>query len=127
MSVGPGMVLASLKTIPEAASPAWLPHSANWGNYLEVFRVIPFLRFAANSLVVAGWVTLLQVLTSALAAYQAATVHSYLASEKALAEVLLALTVEVTHLRRDLMAATASPEIMAELRSLLEKDGACLG
>jgi ABC-type glycerol-3-phosphate transport system permease component len=63
------MVLASLKTMPEAASPAWLPRSAHWENYLEVFRVIPFLRFAANSLVVAGWVTLLQVLTSALAAY----------------------------------------------------------
>ncbi|WP_255558920.1 carbohydrate ABC transporter permease [Horticoccus luteus] len=63
------MVLTSLKTLAEAADPAWLPHTAQWGNYPEVFRVIPFLRFAANSLVVAGWVTLLQVFTSALAAY----------------------------------------------------------
>ena len=63
------MVLASLKTLGEAGDPAWLPRSAHWENYLEVFRVIPFLRFAANSLVVAGWVTLLQVFTSALAAF----------------------------------------------------------
>ncbi|MDB6167192.1 MAG: sugar transporter permease [Verrucomicrobia bacterium] len=63
------MILASLKTAPEAGDPAWLPRQAQWGNYPEVFRVIPFLRFAANSLVVAGWVTLLQVLTSALAAF----------------------------------------------------------
>jgi len=63
------MVLASLKTMPEASDPAWLPHVAQWGNYPEVFRVIPFLRFAGNSLMVAGWVTLLQVFTSALAAF----------------------------------------------------------
>ncbi len=63
------MVLASLKTLSEASDPAWLPQAAQWGNYPEVFRVIPFLRFAANSLVVAGWVTLLQVFTSALAAF----------------------------------------------------------
>ncbi len=63
------MVLASLKTLAEAGEPAWLPKAAQWGNYLEVFQVIPFLRFGANSLVIAGWVTLLQVFTSALAAY----------------------------------------------------------
>lgn len=63
------MVLTSLKTLAEAGEAGWLPRSAQWSNYPEVFRVIPFLRFAANSLVVAGWVTLLQVFTSALAAY----------------------------------------------------------
>lgn len=63
------MVLTSLKTLAEAGEASWLPRSAQWSNYPEVFRVIPFLRFAANSLVVAGWVTLLQVFTSALAAY----------------------------------------------------------
>ena len=51
------MVLASLKTLAEAGEPAWLPKAAQWGNYLEVFQVIPFLRFGANSLVIAGWVT----------------------------------------------------------------------
>jgi multiple sugar transport system permease protein len=63
------MVLASLKTLGESGDPAWLPRAYQWGNYAEVFRVIPFLRFLANSFVVAGWVTFLQVLTSALAAF----------------------------------------------------------
>ncbi len=71
LMVGPfvWMVLTSLKSFTEAADPAWMPGAFRWENYPEVFRVIPFLRFAANSLVVAGWVTLLQVFTSALAAY----------------------------------------------------------
>lgn len=63
------MVLTSLKTLPELGRADWMPAQAQWGNYLEVFFVIPFLRFMANSLVVAGWVTALQVLTSAMAAY----------------------------------------------------------
>lgn len=63
------MVLTSLKTLAETSNPGWLPALPQWGNYPEVFRVIPFLRLMANSLVVAGWVTLLQVGTSAMAAY----------------------------------------------------------
>lgn len=63
------MVLTSLKTLPELGEPGWMPAKFQWGNYPEVFFVIPFLRFMANSLVVAGWVTALQVLTSAMAAY----------------------------------------------------------
>jgi multiple sugar transport system permease protein len=63
------MVLTSLKTLPEVASPGWAPAVPQWGNYLEVFQKIPFGRFFANSLLVAGWTTLLQVLTSAMAAF----------------------------------------------------------
>ncbi len=63
------MVLTSLKSLAEVGDPAWLPKQALWGNYPEVFSVIPFLRFMANSVVIAGWVTLLQVFTSALAAF----------------------------------------------------------
>lgn len=63
------MVLTSLKALPELGNPGWMPASPQWHNYLEVFYVIPFLRFMANSFVVAGWVTSLQVLTSAMAAY----------------------------------------------------------
>lgn len=63
------MVLTSFKTLTESADPEWMPGAWRWGNYPEVFKVIPFFRFMANSLVVAGWVTLIQVLTSALAAY----------------------------------------------------------
>jgi multiple sugar transport system permease protein len=63
------MVLTSLKTLPEVASPGWAPASPQWGNYIEVFQKIPFARFFANSLLVASWTTLMQVLTSAMAAY----------------------------------------------------------
>ncbi len=64
------MALASLKSLAEVDDPSWLPRSVyHFSNYADVFRVIPFLRFGANSLVVAGWVTLLQVFTSALAAF----------------------------------------------------------
>jgi ABC-type glycerol-3-phosphate transport system permease component len=63
------MVLTSLKSLPEVDSPNWFPAVFHWSNYVEVFTHIPYARFYANSLVVAGWVTLLQVFTSALAAY----------------------------------------------------------
>lgn len=69
--VGPfvWMLLTSFKSYTEAADPAWMPEAFLWGNYPEVLRVIPFARFTLNSLMIAGWVTLLQVFTSALAAF----------------------------------------------------------
>lgn len=63
------MMLTSLKTLNEVGNPDWLPAIFQWHNYVEVFQVIPFHRFMANSLVVAGWVTLLQVITSSMAAF----------------------------------------------------------
>jgi ABC-type glycerol-3-phosphate transport system permease component len=64
------MVLASFKSLSETGDPGWMPRTGwHWANYAEVFRVIPFLRFSANSVVVAGWVTLIQVMTSAMAAF----------------------------------------------------------
>jgi ABC-type glycerol-3-phosphate transport system permease component len=63
------MVLTSLKTLNEVDLESWLPSRPQWGNYLEVFRVIPFARFYWNSLFIASWVTFLQVFTSALAAF----------------------------------------------------------
>lgn len=63
------MVLTSLKTLGEVDSPEWVPLKFQWANYLEVFTTIPYARFYANSLVVAGWITLLQVTTSAMAAF----------------------------------------------------------
>jgi len=63
------MALTSFKTLSESSDPEWMPGAFRWSNYPEVFKVIPFLRFAANSLVMAGWVTILQVFTSALAAF----------------------------------------------------------
>ena len=63
------MVLTSFKPLTEveAISPIptrWLP-----GNYAEVFREIPFAKYYFNSVFISAWVTFLQVLTSAMAAY----------------------------------------------------------
>ena len=65
------MVLTSLKPLDEVGLETWLPQGLNfrWGNYLDVFDVIPFARFYWNSIFVAAWVTFLQVLTSSLAAF----------------------------------------------------------
>lgn len=64
------MLLTSLKPLGEVGLPTWLPSSPQWSNYAEVFNVLPtFGRFYYNSVIVAAWVTLLQVLTSALAAF----------------------------------------------------------
>jgi ABC-type glycerol-3-phosphate transport system permease component len=63
------MVLTSLKPLAEVGLPNWIPSKAQWNNYREVFRVIPFGTFYFNSILVASWVTLLQVLTSAMAAF----------------------------------------------------------
>jgi ABC-type glycerol-3-phosphate transport system permease component len=65
------MVLTSLKDLSEVGLESWLPQDAGWhpGNYLEVFRQIPFGRYYWNSLYIAFTVTLLQVLTSALAGF----------------------------------------------------------
>ena len=65
------LVLTSLKTIDEVGLVEWLPRDLafQWGNYLEVFKVIPFARFYWNSIFVASWVTFLQVFTSSLAAF----------------------------------------------------------
>lgn len=63
------MLLTSLKTLAEVGSPQWMPEHFQWHNYIDVFHVIPFMRFIGNSLVVAGWVTFLTVITSALAAF----------------------------------------------------------
>lgn len=63
------MVLTSLKTPGEIGLDNWLPSVPQWANYREVFEVIPFARFYWNSIFVSAWITFLQVLTSALAAF----------------------------------------------------------
>jgi multiple sugar transport system permease protein len=72
------MVLTSLKSPEEVNAPQWVPAAFQWHNYGDVFdtgnpdphrRGVDFARFYWNSLFVAGWVTFLQVLTSAMAAF----------------------------------------------------------
>lgn len=47
----------------------WIPDPVYWKNYIDVWKVVPFARFYLNSVFVCIGVTLMQVATSALAAY----------------------------------------------------------
>lgn len=47
----------------------WIPNPVYWGNYINVWKVVPFAQFYFNSLFVCAAVTIAQVGTSALAAY----------------------------------------------------------
>lgn len=63
--------ITSLKSPATAFDGNWiLPVKAiSWQNYIEVIQLLPFGRFFLNSLFMAASITLLQVLTSSLAAY----------------------------------------------------------
>jgi len=63
------MVLASFKPLEEVEQLNPLPTEWRPSNYLEVFKEIPFARYYFNSVFIAAWVTILQCLTSAMAAY----------------------------------------------------------
>jgi len=47
----------------------WIPTQFVWQNYVQAWKAVPFLRFYLNSLFVSFWVTVAQVITSAMAAY----------------------------------------------------------
>jgi multiple sugar transport system permease protein len=65
------MVLTALKTPAEIAAdpPTWLPRSPRLANFSDAWDFAPFGRYLLNSLVMAGGIAVLQVATSALAAY----------------------------------------------------------
>jgi multiple sugar transport system permease protein len=65
------MISTSLKTRAEVFTypPVFIPEVPQWDNYLEVFQVFPFARYALNTAFVTITVTLFQTLTSAMAAY----------------------------------------------------------
>lgn len=63
------MVLASFKPLEEVEQINPLPTVWHPENYARVFEQIPFARYYFNSVFIAAWVTLLQCLTSAMAAY----------------------------------------------------------
>ena len=80
------MLAASLKLRPEIFSLKLLPESAQVENFGVVLRMAPepytkkfldldFPKWYFNSLFVASWVTALQVLTSAMAAYAFSRIH----------------------------------------------------
>ena len=49
--------------------PRWIPAEFVWSNYIDAWTSVPFGRFYLNSIFVAVSVTVLQILTSSLAAY----------------------------------------------------------
>ena len=49
--------------------PRWIPAEFVWSNYTDAWTSVPFGQFYLNSIFVAVSVTLLQILTSSLAAY----------------------------------------------------------
>lgn len=65
------MILTSLKRLNEVGLESWFPEVFQWKNYIDVFnmRGILFGRWYINSIVIASWVTFLQVITSSLAAF----------------------------------------------------------
>jgi len=69
------MLLCSFKPLSEVESLDPLPSRWMPGNYASVFGHIPFARYYFNTIFVAAWVTVLQVLTSAMAAYSFSRLH----------------------------------------------------
>jgi len=63
------MIFTSFKPLPEVESGHFLPSQWHSENYGEVFKQIPYARYYMNSILVAGWATLLTCLTSAMAAF----------------------------------------------------------
>lgn len=65
------MLSTSLKLPPDIFTypPVWIPNPIAWQNYVKTVTVMPFGRFYLNSLIVTTSVTLLQLLTSSLAAF----------------------------------------------------------
>ncbi len=63
------MVLTSFKPLAEVEQLSPIPTHWLPGNYLEVFKQIPFAKYYFNSVFIAAWVTFLTVLTSSMAAF----------------------------------------------------------
>lgn len=63
------MVLASFKPLEEVERLNPIPTVWHPENYVKVFKQIPFARYYFNSVFTAAWVTFLQCLTSAMAAF----------------------------------------------------------
>lgn len=61
--------LTSFKPLSEVENPNPVPKVWQPQNYREVMDTVPFVRYYANSLFLAGWTTVLQCGTSAMAAF----------------------------------------------------------
>lgn len=63
------MLFTSLKPLAEVENLNPMPREWAPANYGQVFEAVPFGRYYLNSVFIAAWVTFLQVLTSAMAAF----------------------------------------------------------
>jgi multiple sugar transport system permease protein len=65
------MIVASLRPLGQAPPQTvqWFPPSPAWGNYAEVFDVVPFARYTVNSLLVAGVAVPLSVIVASWAGF----------------------------------------------------------
>jgi multiple sugar transport system permease protein len=65
------MLASSLETNVQigALTPQFIPQPFQWGNYQQVWQQLPVGRFFINSLIVAGGITVGQVITASMAAY----------------------------------------------------------
>ncbi len=65
------MVSTSFKQPSELFTypPTWIPENLEWSNYEDAMTSMPFDRFYFNSVFVASTVTIIQILTSSLAAF----------------------------------------------------------
>ncbi|APD10499.1 MULTISPECIES: carbohydrate ABC transporter permease [Thermus] len=63
------MVNTSLMTQLEAATGSLFPKAPQWGNYLEIWRALPFFQYLKNSLLVCTLTTLFALGVATLAGY----------------------------------------------------------
>ncbi|MFB5192400.1 carbohydrate ABC transporter permease [Alicyclobacillus fastidiosus] len=63
------MILAALKPNSEMASPNWIPHDFDWGNFATVWHTTAIAIWFRNSIIVTLCAVAGQIITSALAGY----------------------------------------------------------
>lgn len=84
-------VVASLRRpgLPPASTVEWWPAAPSWGNYLEVFRLVPMGRYLLNSLFVIAIAVPLTLLIASLAGFGLAQLPAALRRRLFTATVLL--------------------------------------
>ncbi|NJK91870.1 MAG: carbohydrate ABC transporter permease [Blastochloris sp.] len=104
----------TLKATDSFLSMIW-PQSWHWENFVEVWRVVPFLRFYINSLSIALVVTLGQVFTSACAAYAFARLEWPGRDKLFLAYLATLMVPGAVTMLPNFIAMKSSPEILASV------------
>ena len=53
----------------------WIPKPPQWGNYIQVFRMLPFHRFILNTVIITAFALSGRVMTGCLVGYSFARIH----------------------------------------------------